>query len=544
MPFVDRGVLIMRVLARSLVVGFMALIGVVGLAIAWTMTTAVALQAATALIMGGADHPLVGPKDPPEFVTAYLDNAVDSYINSPAAAGAGTAGPVDNAVAVVYPAEFFPFFGSKTFDQSVAEGRENLHNCLNNTGCVYNDDPAVDPAVGSEYPPPAGDDIVVFAFSESAVVASLVKRDLVENYVPGDTASFFLISNAMRPNGGVLMRGAGLPTIPFFGITFYGATPTDSEVLDDGGTPDDPTDDTYAYPTVDVAQQYDIFGGDAPYRPLNLLATANSLAAYYYLHGDVVNRPLSEAEYQGRLGDTTYYLFPARTLPILMPLEQAGVPSPIVRFLDTMLRVVVEDAYLREVNPGVPTAGTLMPIGNPIALALNLLAAIPVALDDASQETGLGRTLGTTPAGPYGVGGPPLPEPPSELSTTAVSALSEQAEAVEDDNAEPVAPEARSLAGHEPTEPGLDPGPVGDDNDEPQAVELDDTTQEQIEATTPDPNETPAVTQPERPEVRGPIQFDPPATQPDSPSDNRPETPTDGAPGEAASPGAEGQEAA
>lgn len=534
----------MRVIARSLVVGFVALLGVVGLAMAWTMTTAVALHAATALIMGGADHPLVGPKDSPAFVTAYLDNAVDSYINSPAAAGAGTAGPVDNAVAVFYPAEFFPVFGSKTFDQTVAEGRENLHNCLDGTDCVFNDDPAVDPAVGSEYPPPEGDDIVVFAFSESAVVASLVKRDLVDNYVAGDTASFFLVANAMRGNGGILMRGFGLPTIPFLGITFYGATPTDSEVLDDGGTPADPTDDTYAYPTVDVAQQYDIFGGDAPYRPMNLLATVNSLAAYYYLHGDVVNRPLNEAQYQGQLGDTTYYLFPARTLPILMPLEQFGVPSPVVRFLDTMARVAVEDAYLRGVNPGVPTAGSLMPIGDPIALALNLLAAIPVAIDDASQEMGLGRPLGTTPAGPYGVGGPPLPEPPSALSTTTVSALSTHAEAVEGDNAEVVAPEGQSQTGEEPAEPAPDPEPVADDNDEPQAVELADTTEERAETTTPEPNETPEATQPERPKVRGPIQFDPPATQPDSPSDDESDTPTDDLPSETAPPDAEDQDAA
>ncbi|HJT93862.1 MAG TPA: PE-PPE domain-containing protein [Mycobacterium sp.] len=544
----------MRLVARSLVVGFVALLGVVGLAMAWTMTTAVALQAATALILGGADHPLMGPKDSPAFVTAYLNNAVDSYINSPAAADAGTAGPVDNAVAVAYPAEFFPVFGSKLFDQTVAEGRENLHNCLEGTGCVFNDDPAVDPAVGSEYPPPSGDDIVVFSFSESAVVASLVKRDLVDNYVPGDMASFFLVSNAMRGNGGILMRGFGLPSIPFLGITFYGATSTDSEVVDDGGTPEDPTDDTYAYPTVDVAQQYDFFGGDAPYRLLNLLATINSLAAYYYLHGDTVNRPLTEAQYQGRLGDTTYYLFPARTLPILMPLEQLGVPSPIVRFLDTMTRVAVEDAYLRGVNPGVPTAGSLMPIGNPIALALNLLAAIPVAIDDASQEMGLGRPLGTTPAGPYGVGGPPLPEPPSALSTTAVSALSAQTEAVEGDDAESVAPESQSLAGEEPAEPEPDPEPAADDNDEPQAVELDDTTQERTEATTPNLNDKPAATQPERPQVRGPIQFDPPATPPDSPTDDQPDTPNDDAPSddapsddaprESASPEAEDQDAA
>jgi hypothetical protein len=30
-------------------------------------------------------------------------------------------------------------------------------------------------------------------------------------------------------------------------------------------------------------------------RPLNLLATVNALAGYYYLHGNVVNKPLSDA---------------------------------------------------------------------------------------------------------------------------------------------------------------------------------------------------------------------------------------------------------
>jgi hypothetical protein len=68
----------------------LALIGAIVLGISWTMTTAVQLQAATALIMGGTDHPLVAPKDQPPFVTAYLNNAINGYINSPAAAGTGT----------------------------------------------------------------------------------------------------------------------------------------------------------------------------------------------------------------------------------------------------------------------------------------------------------------------------------------------------------------------------------------------------------------------------------------------------------------------
>jgi hypothetical protein len=506
----------MRVIARSLCVAVLALLGTFGLTVAWTMTTAVQLQVATALIMGGADHPLMGPKDSPAFVTAYLNNAVNGYVNSPAAAPAGTAGSVDNAVAVAYPAEFFPVFGSKTFDRTVAEGRKNLHNCLDDTDCVFN------PDVGSVYPPPKGDAIVVFGYSESAVVASLVKRDLVDNYVPGHTTSFFLISNPMRGNGGILMRGNGLPTIPFFGITFYGATPTDSAVLDDG---------SFAYPTVDVAQQYDIFGGDAPYRPLNLLATINSLAAYLYLHGDVIDRPLTDAEYQGQLGDTTYYLYPARTLPILMPLEQLGVPSPIVRFLDTVTRVAVEDAYLRGVNPGAPTAASLLPIGNPITLALNLLAAVPVGIDDALQEMGLGRPLGTTSAGPYGVGGPPLPEPPSTTTTTSFSDFA----AGDDDSGESIAPEARSLVGEEPEQPVRDPVAVTDPDDELESDEPESTTEEQAELDVPAGNETPSATDPDRPEVRGPIEFDSPEPQPDPPSsepeeDKDPETAPDRSP--------------
>ena len=82
----------------------------------------------------------------------------------------------------------------------------------------------------------------------------------------------------MRPNGGTLMRFKGVPTIPLLGITFWGAAPTNSAVLNDNGTPSDPSDDTFVYPTVDVPQQYDGLGGDFPVRPPNLLATVNALA--------------------------------------------------------------------------------------------------------------------------------------------------------------------------------------------------------------------------------------------------------------------------
>jgi hypothetical protein len=516
----------MRVFTRSLCATLMALLGAVVLTTSWSMTTAVQLQAATALIMGGRGHPLGPPTDQPPFVTAYLNNAVNSYINPAAAAGTGTSA-ADNAVAVIYPAEFFPISGSLTFDQSVAIGRANLHNCLEaNAACNFNNDPAVDPQVGSDPPQPT-DTFIVFGYSESAVIASLVKQDLIDNHQPGDpSTSFVLVANAMRPNGGILERGQGLPTIPFFGITFYGATPTNSPVVNDGGTPGDPTDDTYLYPTVDVAQQYDGLGGDFPVRPLNLLATFNALAGFVFLHGNVVNRPLGDAKFQGTMGDTTYYLFTTDTLPILMPLAAIGVPSPIIRLLDAPLRVLIEDAYARDVNPGTPTPASILPIGNPITLALKLLASIPVAIDDALEELGVGRALGTTAAGPFGVGGPVLPPPPATTTTTTtMSTLS--APAVEEADIGTAAPQNKSLTSGRTSEPTPTAAPTME-NAKPVSVEPTATATPSASPTptatptastsTPETKTPPPATEPDPTKVRGPIEFDSQKNQSQTPS--------------------------
>ncbi|MDT5052915.1 MAG: hypothetical protein QOF66_1281 [Mycobacterium sp.] len=145
---------------------------------------------------GGTQHPLTGPTDQSPFVTAYLNNAINSYISPAAAAGTGTMGPATNAVAVYGPEEFFPVFGSRTFDESTAIGLKNLHNCLNASGCVYNTDPAVAPEVGTAAPV-ATDKFIVFGYSQSAVVAALAKRDVINNYHAGDPSTSFLSSMTM-----------------------------------------------------------------------------------------------------------------------------------------------------------------------------------------------------------------------------------------------------------------------------------------------------------------------------------------------------------
>ncbi|MGD9619764.1 MAG: PE-PPE domain-containing protein [Mycolicibacterium sp.] len=363
----------------------------------WGMATAIPLLAAhtTALIMGGTGHPLVGPKDTAEFVTSYLDNAVVHYLNP------ASTGPVTNAVAVFTPEEFFPM-GRLTLDESVAEGHANLQRCLAaGMDCVFNDDPAVVSTVGPSAAPRIGDFFQVFGFSQSAMIASLAKLDLIGDYQTGDAAvPFMLVANPMRPNGGVLMRGKGLPTIPILGISFIGSSPTDSAMLADGA---------YANPTVDIARQYDGLGGDFPVRPLNLLALVNALLGYVVLHGETVEVPFDEAQFQGSEGDTSYYLIETDVVPILQPLALL-LPAPILKAMDAPLRVIIEDAYDRDIGPGTPTPMSWWPTKDVFALAGNLIRSVPVAVDNLFQGFGLSRPLGTEAPGPYGVGGRALPQ--------------------------------------------------------------------------------------------------------------------------------------
>ncbi len=468
----------MRMIARSLPAVCLALFGAIVLAVSWTMTTAVQLLA-TALIMGGTLHPLSTPPDDPVlYINPYMSNAVDGYINPAADAPTGTTGTGtegvgddDDRYAVITPEQFFPVFGSMTVDQSVAEGFANLNGCVRGTGCQYNTNTGLDPDPPLVAPAPGGS-FVIFGYSQSAVIASLVKQDLIDN-PPEETtiASFFLLANPMRPNGGILALGAQGPTIPIPGVTFYGATATNSCEM---GT---------CYPTTDVAAQYDAIGGDAPVNPTNLLAVLNAAAGFYYLHGDLQNGSFDNALYQGSYGDTDYYLVPARRLPILLPFGPL-VPSPILTALDAPLRVLIEGAYARDVNPGIATGIGLLPFRNPIQTALNLVAAIPTGIDDGLAEAAgdpTFRPLGTTAAtSPFGVGGPDLPEPPGTLEdeTTTLASVPESDPAPAPDPPGTLEDETTTLASVPEPDPAPAPEPldetvVAEEDPEPDAKPVD-----------------------------------------------------------------------
>lgn len=484
----------MRVILRSLVATILALLSAIVLAVAWTATTAVQL-AATVLIMGGTDHPLSTPEDDPvTFINPYMDNAIDGYINPAAAAPTGTGNdPIfgvnenDKRYAVITPEQFFPVFGSMTFGDSVAAGLENINGCVRGGDCEYNQDGALIPDA-PEDPPVPGEEMVAFGYSQSAVIASLLKKDLIENpdETPADI-SMFLLANAMRPNGGILARGPDGLTIPILDIPFYGATPTNS------------CDVGPCIETVDLAAQYDLMGGDAPASLTNVVAIVNAALGYYYLHGDLQNGNFDNALYQGSFGDTDYYIVASERLPILLPF-QAIVPSPILTMLDAPIREIVEGAYARDVNPGVATKASLLPFRNPIQTIINIVKAIPVGIDNGLAEaTGNPdfRPLGTTEAtSPFGVGGPDLPEPPSDMNLSAFAATAQTGDGtpaarLDDQPVEEVAGDEQDSVEEDAAEEEV--------VDEEAAEEETAAEEEAVEEV--DETETPPATEPETPSV-------------------------------------------
>jgi hypothetical protein len=330
----------------------------------------------------------------PPFAGAYL-----ALVGVP-----DPSGPGNPPVLVAYPAAFFPisppgYFSAPTYDQSVAAGVTSLE--------------SLRPVSSTS----AGD--VLWGYSQGAAVVSQYKKDYNAAYpVPGTTPpvppTFVLVANPNRPNGGILERGVALGTIPVLGVTFNGATPTNTAGVPDG-----------TITTYDIARQYDGIA-DAPTNPLNAVADANAIMGFALLHGQYPNADLSTAVDQGTFGDTQYYLIPSYPLPLLMPVAAIPLLGPIAAdALDPVLRVLVEAGYDRATSAGQPTPFNPLYFPDPAAFTTNLLVAVPTGLDNGLQDLGLGRAAGTTPVtNAYGVGGPPASTktPPPIVSSANESA--------------------------------------------------------------------------------------------------------------------------
>jgi hypothetical protein len=109
------------------------------------------------------------------------------------------------------------------------------------------------------------------------------------------------------------------------------------------------------YNTTIVYHQYEGFA-DPPDRPWNLLADANAVMGvnHYHLYTeftsqDQVVEVSSVTNSAG--GTTTTYMVPATILPLLLPLQTFGAPTPIIDHLNTVLTPIVNEGY-SQYDPG------------------------------------------------------------------------------------------------------------------------------------------------------------------------------------------------
>ncbi|CAM3534675.1 PE-PPE domain-containing protein [Tsukamurella ocularis] len=492
----------MRETARKLGYVLVALLG----AIALTFTSAVAWAATTVLVVPGT-----GTKDPSK-VTGYQEHAIGYYVAPTGACG------VTDCVAkpVPYIAEFWPvplegwggLQGAK-WDDSVASGVTSLNEQY---AATDKDSP-----------------IVIFGYSQGGTVVTAMKKQLAENGGVPDTVSFVLIGNASRPNGGLFTRPSFLGHIPILDVTFGPGTPTNT------GTPTRPVN------TTDVGFQYDGVT-DFPKYPGNLLATANALAGFWYVHGkmlapkgsdDPSATPIGYTPDEVRAaveaatanctagthcqvsGDTRYVTLPAKILPLMLPLLDlgeatgtTGLVTPFVDLVSPVARVLIETGYDRR-DYGAASPFGLFPVIDPLRLGVDLIGAAAQGVGQAVTGTGdASKFLAPKPTAPATSDAPATtgaadtaetttPEPSAPQTTREQSPLLQLAKTAEPKTTEPQSDPSSEAAptGTVETSGPAEPSTTAEETAAPAATSAEKTTAPTATESKPEADE-PAADEP------------------------------------------------
>jgi hypothetical protein len=175
-----------------------------------------------------------------------------------------------------------------------------------------------------------GQPVVVTGLSEGTVVIDAEEAYLATapNAPPPNMVTFVEFANPQRGLADTYFH-AGV-TIPGAGYTVHDAPVSQ-------------------YNTTVVYRQYDGWA-NPPDRPWHLLADLNAVAGANYLHTPTGLASPSQAVEVSSVtdslgGTTTTYMIPTATLPMLIPLQHMGVPSPIVGALNSVLTPIVNEGY-------------------------------------------------------------------------------------------------------------------------------------------------------------------------------------------------------
>ncbi|ANW66265.1 hypothetical protein BCA37_24235 [Mycobacterium sp. djl-10] len=441
----------MRSFIRTLTVTAIALIAAVVLALGSTLTTTVALTATTALIMGGTGRP--NPDDFP----GYVPNVAQYYIYP----NTVCAPPGCDLEAVYTPETAWPLYGgpdAPTWKQSILQGT-----------ALFGE--AVDTQLETLGP---DDSLVLFGYSQSGAILAYQKQALADlSDEEKAQIEFVVIGNVSRPNGGLNTRLLGF-SAPIVEFPFGPSMPTDTGIE-----------------TTDIAMKWDIIA-DAPLYLTNPLAMINAILGFEYVHGtypqpteadpDETPGGYTAEQWQWMMdnpelypelvdvqqhGDTTYITVTPTVLPLVAPLHDIGL-KPLADLLEPALRVLIEQTgYDRSLPYGQTTGFRLIPIFNPVTLAVDLIKAVPQGVDQMLR----------------GLRGEPtwiVPQPPETLTDST------------DDAADSAAAQRVSTAAvsePEKTEAAVSEKPV---SDEPVSEDAEPVATDDTEPTKDEPKAKPA----------------------------------------------------
>jgi hypothetical protein len=262
---------------------------------------------AVQLTAGGGAAPLgegtafvMGPSGFPVPVQRYVDAADTLYLQPNGFGG--------DAQGLFTPEGLYPVTGVKSLpiDTSTAQGEQILYSTI--MGQINGGD------VDADHP------VVVFGFSQSSNISSLVMSQLAEQGVPTEDVRFVLVGDPSNPNGGL-------------------------EVTADTATPSN------LYPTDIYTNEYDGFA-DFPRYPINVLSDLNAVLGILYQHATYAvltpEQIASAVQLPTSMADTltNYYMIPAETLPLLAPLQLLPViGQPLYDLLEPDMRILVNLGY-------------------------------------------------------------------------------------------------------------------------------------------------------------------------------------------------------
>lgn len=249
------------------------------------------------------------------------------------------------------------------------------------------------------------DDLLIYGYSQGAMIANREKRKLAEQYPTGTTApniDFVLSGDPNLPNGGLASRFPGLH-VPVLDVSFDGPAPTDTR-----------------FHTVEINRQYDGIA-DFPLYPLNLIADLNAILGIFYVHPydldvSLPPDPLTSKYFVDDHGltDTDYYFFPTADLPLFGPLRSLGVPEALIDVVEPIARWVVDLGYDRTIAPWEPTPARFTPRPDSPTDTADLFEAIGESITNALALFGLA----------------PPPDTPGTVETTDAQPLAATAASV------------------------------------------------------------------------------------------------------------------